>query len=345
MYCKIKRSTPWEISDIPNLTGQVAIVTGGSSGIGYCICLELARKGAKVYLACRNEPRTRLAISSLLEEVPGGQFEFIYFDLTCLRACREAAEAFLSREIRLDILVNNASVKRTSPYTLSEDGIEIQACNCTGHFALTERLIPLMKKTAQGAGERHVRIINMTSVTHKLNSEPDFTSLERLNQRRCSGLERHANSMLSMIIFNQELHRRLRGTGVTCLAVHPGLTVDNFVHSHSTLRGLATLLLPEKASSCANTETRHAALTPLYAATALEVEQQHLGGCYLVPPGKPATPHPNARDPSGLIGRKLWQTFTKITHQPHLPNSGSTRTCRRVFPQTEAVSNTHGCAF
>ncbi|OAV91183.1 hypothetical protein, variant 2 [Puccinia triticina 1-1 BBBD Race 1] len=231
MLCKTPKSTSWNLSDSPDLTGRVAIVTGGSTGTGYFISLELARKGAKVYLVCRNEERAQRAIISLRKELPDGSFDYIHFDLTRLRTCKDAASTFLKRENRLDILINNAAVSRCSSYSLSEDGIEIQACNTVGHFCLTERLVPLMKRTAQVADGRHARIVNITSASHKLNSEPDFASSQGLNQRRCSALERHGNSMLSIIVFNRELQRRLQGTGIICLAVHPGFISDQVLQS------------------------------------------------------------------------------------------------------------------
>ncbi|OAV91181.1 hypothetical protein, variant 1 [Puccinia triticina 1-1 BBBD Race 1] len=314
MLCKTPKSTSWNLSDSPDLTGRVAIVTGGSTGTGYFISLELARKGAKVYLVCRNEERAQRAIISLRKELPDGSFDYIHFDLTRLRTCKDAASTFLKRENRLDILINNAAVSRCSSYSLSEDGIEIQACNTVGHFCLTERLVPLMKRTAQVADGRHARIVNITSASHKLNSEPDFASSQGLNQRRCSALERHGNSMLSIIVFNRELQRRLQGTGIICLAVHPGFISDQVLQNSKKLRELTMRLIPHKGPNSLIVEAKDAAFTPLYAAIASEVERLELGGSYLVPPGRPATPHPNARDPTGIAGQKLWATCLKIVY-------------------------------
>ncbi|KAA1115047.1 hypothetical protein PGT21_030298 [Puccinia graminis f. sp. tritici] len=336
MLSKTSKPTSWKISDIADLSGRVAIVTGGSTGTGYYIALELARKGAKVYLVCRNEERAQQAITSLRQEVPNGLFDYIHFDLTRLRTCKDAAKTFLQRETRLDILVNNAAVRRCSSFSLSEDGVEIQACNTVGHFCLTDRLVPLMKRTAQSAQGHHVRIVNMTSVTHKLNSEPDFTNLQGLNQRRCSALERHGNSMLSIIIFNQELQKRLKGTGILCLAVHPGLVSDQVLHNSKKLRELAMLLIPHRGPNSLIVEAKHAAFTPLYAAIASEVETLQLGGSYLVSPGRPATPHHNARDPTGIAGQKLWATCLRLSYHPHGLGSRSAKACYR------AVSNPHG---
>lgn len=316
MLSKNYKSTSWKISDVADLTGRIAIVTGGSTGTGYYISLELARKGAKVYLVCRNEERAQRAIRSLREEVPSGCFDYIHFDLTRLRTCKDAAETFLKRETRLDILINNAAVRRCSSYCLSENGVEIQGCNAVGHFALTGRLLHLMKRTAQSAPGQHVRIVNITSATHKLCSEPDFSDLQGLNQRRCSALERHGNSMLSIIVFTQELQKRLQGTGILCFAVHPGFVSDQVLHNSKKLREMTMLVIPHKGPKSLIVEAKDAAFTPLYAAIASEVETLQLGGCYLVPPGRPATPHPNAQDPTGKVGRKFWNTCLKLVYDP-----------------------------
>jgi len=335
------KSTSWKLSDVADLTGRIAIVTGGSTGTGYYICLELARKGAKVYLVCRNEERAQRAIRSLREEVPGGSFDYIHFDLTRLRTCKEAAETFLKRETRLDILINNAAVRRCSSYCLSEDGVEIQGCNAVGHFALTGRLLPLMKRTAQSAPGQHVRIINITSATHNLCSEPDFSDLQGLNQRRCSALERHGNSMLSIIVFTQELQKRLQGTGILCLAVHPGFVSDQVLHNSKKLREMAMLLIPHKGPKSLIVEAKDAAFTPLYAAIASEVETLQLGGCYLVPPGRPATPHPNAQDPTGKVGRKFWNTCLKLVYHPQGLAPRSHKSCCEAVLDPQKLKQDH----
>ncbi|KAI8447918.1 short chain dehydrogenase, partial [Phakopsora pachyrhizi] len=328
---------------------------GGNSGIGYFICLELARKGAKVYLLCRNEGRTREAIESIKSSLISTSnlssseidLNFIQFDLTKLKSCKLAAETFSQKEERLDILINNATVKSTTPYTITEDGIEIQACTSVGHFCLTTNLLPILKRTAQDQeqkqlGEKkitekcikddhtadqvfkedilykrknHVRIVNITSVAHKFNSEPDFENLNGLNQKRCSGLGRYGNSMLSVLLFTKELQKRLFDSGILCFAVHPGIIADRLFQDNKKLKAIIMALFLRTKESIL-TETREAAVTPLFAATSLEIELENLGGSYLIPPGKPSKPHPNARDQTGEMGKQLWNLCEDLLHNP-----------------------------
>ena len=97
----------WTAKDIQDLTGKVIIVTGGSGGIGYNTVQQLARKGAKVYLAARNETKASSALERLKHEglAPGnGEVEFLKVDLSDPKATKSAAERFIQLEKRLDVL-------------------------------------------------------------------------------------------------------------------------------------------------------------------------------------------------------------------------------------------------
>lgn len=86
-----------------------------------------------------------------------------------------------------------------TPYKLSPDGIEAQACNGTGHFALTVPLLPLLKRTAE-LPDSHVRIVNVSSVGHNFArlGTPNFSTLEGLNQKSWGAFGRYGLSKLSV---------------------------------------------------------------------------------------------------------------------------------------------------
>jgi len=100
-------SNTWDSSkDMPDLTGKVAIVTGGNTGIGRECVRQLAVHGAKVYMASRTESRALKAIEEIQTADPATK-ERIYFlklDLTDLKGCKRSAKDFLGKENRLDIL-------------------------------------------------------------------------------------------------------------------------------------------------------------------------------------------------------------------------------------------------
>lgn len=88
-----------------------------------------------------------------------------------------------------------------TPYELGIDGIELQACNATGHFALTIPLLAIMKSTA-ALPDAHVRIVNVTSDAHEFATREsvDFTSVEGINGEALAGNVRYGNSKLAVNI-------------------------------------------------------------------------------------------------------------------------------------------------
>src|SRR5438270_821436 len=100
----------WTANDIPDLGGKTAVVTGANSGLGYETALELARHGARVVMACRDEGRGTDALERLRTNAPGASAELSLLDLADLASVRKFAEAYAGERDHLDILVNNAGV-------------------------------------------------------------------------------------------------------------------------------------------------------------------------------------------------------------------------------------------
>src|ERR1043165_8151977 len=90
--------------DIPDLTGKVAIVTGGNTGIGYITARELARKNAHVFVASRSKERGEGAVEKIKKETENNQVEFLHLDLASLKNVKQAGENFLSKNLPLHIL-------------------------------------------------------------------------------------------------------------------------------------------------------------------------------------------------------------------------------------------------
>jgi NAD(P)-dependent dehydrogenase (short-subunit alcohol dehydrogenase family) len=90
-------------------TPQIILITGGNSGIGYETVKMMLRKNSRVYLAARSPSKGNEAIAQLETET-GKRAEFIELDLADLKSVRKAADAFLAKESRLDILFNNGHV-------------------------------------------------------------------------------------------------------------------------------------------------------------------------------------------------------------------------------------------
>ncbi|EGG00778.1 uncharacterized protein MELLADRAFT_111552 [Melampsora larici-populina 98AG31] len=333
------RQARFDLSKIPDLSGRVAIVTGGNGGLGYETCLELARHGAKVYMASRNESKAKLSIRKILSEIPNAKIDYLYFDLTILSSAKKASIRFMNQEDRLDILINNAGAMMT-PYELSIDGIELQACDTTGHFALTHYLLPILKNTSKLS---NVRIINITSMAHYLIRKPNLSTLDGLNSKSLSGWGRYKTSKLTNILFNNQLQKRLEDTNITCLAVHPGIVYTDvfrnlfptesqseylsFTSLHESwisiniicliyIRFLSFLIsfLIDPLMKLFMCDAKQGALTQLYAATSPEIETKNLKSNYIVPYGQIGRKSLYAQDLDGKLGRSLWMLCMKLLY-------------------------------
>ncbi|TFY63085.1 hypothetical protein EVG20_g6466 [Dentipellis fragilis] len=170
--------------DIPDLTGKIIIVTGANAGIGLKTVEQLARHGAKVYLACRSEAKATAAIADVEKTSPAlkGQQRLIWLplDLSSVHDAKKAAEEFLSKEHRLDILINNAA-RLVDNYVIGKEGVELNvAVNQFGHFVFTQTLLPLLKETAKRR-DADVRIVVVSSDAYLNPGTTKFGSLEELN--------------------------------------------------------------------------------------------------------------------------------------------------------------------
>ncbi|XP_026101163.1 dehydrogenase/reductase SDR family member 13-like, partial [Carassius auratus] len=90
------------------LYGRTVIVTGANTGIGKATALDLAKRGARVILACRDERRAQAAVTDIQRESGNKEVLYMHLDLASLKSVRSFAENFLKKESRLDILINNA---------------------------------------------------------------------------------------------------------------------------------------------------------------------------------------------------------------------------------------------
>lgn len=226
-------SEGWTSDDIPDLSGRVAVVTGGNSGIGLIECRELLRHGAGVILACRNRQKGEAARSRILP-APGldgstANLEIRQLDLASLDSIHGFA-ADVSSELTdgLDLLVNNAGVMAT-PRLETADGFELQlGTNHFGHFALTGLLFDALKRRA---GSRVVTVSSVAARLGKLNFE-DLHG--RKSYRRWLA---YSQSKLANLVFALDLQELIAEAGLDMksMAAHPGVSATNLTSAGNDL--------------------------------------------------------------------------------------------------------------
>ena len=205
---------PWTTHDIPDLSGRVALVTGGNAGLGLATVGELARHGAHVILTSRSAERGAQAIAALGDAAE--RVDVLSLDLADLASIADAAEQVRQRHERLDLLVNNAGIMAV-PAGVTTDGFERQmGTNHLGHFALTGRLLDLLVGT-QGA-----RVVNVSSIAHRMGEyRPGLADAPGADYKPWRA---YGASKLSNLLFTYELQRRLTShrSAAIALAAHPG---------------------------------------------------------------------------------------------------------------------------
>lgn len=196
--------------------GKCILITGANAGIGKETAIEMAERGAKVILACRDRTRAEIAREEIIRTTGNSNVHVMLLDLASFRSIRAFAKEFLAAEPRLDILINNAGIMGNDRM-LTEDGLEMQmGVNYFGHFLLTLLLLPRLRKSAPS------RIVNVSSWGHIFVSlRKDDLNFEKDYNRFAPYLQ----SKLAQILFTSELSKKLKNTGVTVNALHPGVTL------------------------------------------------------------------------------------------------------------------------
>lgn len=202
-----------------DMQGKVCLVTGSSSGIGKVTARELAKMGATVVMLCRNRAKGEVAQAEIKQISGNAQVDLIVADLAVLAEVRRAASEFKQKYTQLHLLINNAGGVNAER-KVTPDGLETTfAANYLAPFLLTELLLDTLKASAPA------RIINVSSMGHAAGSI-NFADLQAT--RRYGIMQSYAQSKLAQIFFTYELADRLKGTGVTVNALHPGIVISGF---------------------------------------------------------------------------------------------------------------------
>jgi NAD(P)-dependent dehydrogenase (short-subunit alcohol dehydrogenase family) len=265
----------WTASDIPSLTGKLAIVTGANSGIGKSTARELARAGARVILACRSTNKADDARNQIVKKLPHAQFDLEALDLSDLKSVRAFADRILRRNVPIDLLINNAGVMMPPKRKTTADGFELQfGTNHLGHFALTGLLLPALMSAPAA------RIVTVASIAHK-DASIHFDDLQ--GEKTYNAWKWYGQSKLANLLFGFELERKLRAGGAKPISIvaHPGVSSTQLFNNgpgsgNRILRAIGNVFVHVVGQS----EDR-GALPSLYAATSPDAT----GGKYYGPDG------------------------------------------------------------
>lgn len=214
----------WSSAEMPDQTGRTVVVTGCTSGVGKYAALELARHGARVVLAARNQAKLDATAQAISAAVPSATLEPLLVDVADFSSIRRAGAAAASLG-PIHVLVNNAGIMAV-PLARTAEGLESQfATNHFGPFLLTGLLLPQLLASGEA------RVVTHSSSAHRRARSAPLEDPRHIDPSRYRRWDVYAQTKLANLLFTFELDRRAREAGLplTALAAHPGLTSTNLM--------------------------------------------------------------------------------------------------------------------
>ena len=296
-------------SDIPNLSGRTALVTGATGGLGFEMARMLAGAGARTILAGRNAQKGADALARIRAIAPKADIVFEQVDLGSLSSIADLGARMRASGAPIDILINNAGVMTPPHRNVTHDGFELQfGTNHLGHFALTGQLLPLL------VAAKAPRVVSISSAAANFG-RIDFGNLQA--EQRYRAIAAYSQSKLANLLFARHLQRLSddHGWNLLSVAAHPGnARTDLISNGPGELRGfmrLVAALLHRFASQ----DAASGALPAIFAATGGDV--QKLGyygpkgmGEFKGPPGPVKLP---VRATDDQVAQRLWNVSERLT--------------------------------
>jgi retinol dehydrogenase 14 len=275
------------------MAGRTVLVTGGTAGIGRATAVGLATMGAHLAVCGRDRRRAEGAAGEI-RAAGGGQVEVFVADLSCQSEVRRLADEVLQRLSRIDVLVNNVGGYWNTRHVTADELERTFALNHLAPFLLTNLLLDRLQHSAPA------RVVTVASNAHG-QGRIDFDDLQ--GERSYSGARAYNQSKLANVLFTYELARRLRGTGVTVNALHPGVVRTSFGAEDpgSVQRRLVPFLRPFMKSPA------EGAVTSIRVASAPDLEQ--VTGRYFVN-SKPKRSSERSYDQAAAA--RLWQVSAAL---------------------------------
>ncbi|XP_069771364.1 retinol dehydrogenase 12 [Narcine bancroftii] len=274
------------------LNGKTVVITGANTGIGKETARDLARRGARVIIGCRDLSKAEAAAQEIREDTGNKQVIVRELDLANSKSIYQFAENLIQEEKVINVLINNAGVMMC-PFMKTDDGFEMHfGVNYLGHFLLTFLLLDRIKSSAPA------RIINVSSLAHTYG-RINFKDLQ--SEKSYDGSLAYCQSKLANVLFTRELAKHLKDTKVTVNSLHPGC-VKSELTRHSWVMALAWKTLTFLIKT-----PKQGAQTSIYCAVAEELEE--ISGKYF------SDCHPAFVAPQGKndeTAKKLWDVSCEL---------------------------------
>ncbi|KAJ7479964.1 oxidoreductase [Mycena galericulata] len=289
--------------DIPDLSGKVIFITGGTAGLGKESILELAKHNPeRIYFSGRDAKRAAEVIAQVKTTTPDANVIFIECDLTSLASVEKAAQRVISETDRLDIFIANAGVMNVPP-ALTKDGYEVQfGINHLAHALLIKLLLPTLLRTAETPNS-DVHIVSLTSQGFALHPSGGII-FKDLHTTQGSGLVkplRYGQSKLANLLYATELAKRY--PQITTVSIHPGVVQTDLVAN----QGVFSKALVYVTNPFSMLTPAEGARNQLWAATAKK--QSIVNGAYYEPVGVPGKLIRKAKD--AKLAGQLWEWTQK----------------------------------
>lgn len=236
-HIDIKRDLPCD------LIGSVAIVTGGTRGLGLTVVKALLSKGCYVFVASsQTQGRFAQLIDKVYDGLPEvdpvtgvkrGTVNILYLDLSSMDSVKKFILEFKRTNMHLNYLICNAGIM-FAPRQLTEDNLESHlAVNYLGHCLMILELLPELR-TGATKTKTNSRIVSVSSSTHRITR---FRFNDLTGESNYSSSQAYAQSKLAQIMFTAKLSRYIRDTlcwnNVQCFSLHPGVVLsDLYEHVH-----------------------------------------------------------------------------------------------------------------
>lgn len=294
-------------TNFPSELGKLAVITGSTSGLGFEIALALAQAGADLVITGRHAAEGHEALAKIRPRAPHALVRFEKLDLHNLASVSAFAARMAQSGRPVDLLINNACTLVLLKRELTPDGFELHlATNFLSHFALTARLLPLLRSS------KEPRVVHLTS-TGRHHGEIYLDDLHL--ESGYAPLKAYSQSKLAMLIFAVELQRRsdAQRWDLMVNSAQPIGARAATIANATEVTGSITWY--RRALGFVPAQSSGGMLQALLAATGVEDQQEEAvtakSLCDLIGPAVPEAIDMRVLDP--IMGRRLWEIATELT--------------------------------